>query len=62
MGSAEALLSLTVGAALLLVFYAVERKVSAPLVPLAVLGKRSVTWGNIAGLIAFLTETSWSSC
>ncbi|MFE0332478.1 MFS transporter, partial [Streptomyces sp. NPDC058960] len=43
---------------LLLVFYAVERKVAAPLVPLGVLGKRSVAWGNLAGLIAFLTETS----
>jgi len=32
--------------------------VSAPLVPLSVLGKRSVAWGNVAGLIAFLTETS----
>lgn len=43
---------------LLVVFLAVERKVAAPLVPLSVLGKRSVAWGNVAGLIAFLTETS----
>ncbi|MGV9249934.1 MFS transporter [Streptomyces sp. NPDC003697] len=57
-GSAQALLSLAPGVALLLLFYAVERKVSAPLVPLGVLGRRSVAWGNIAGLIAFLTETS----
>ncbi|MFC9425330.1 MFS transporter [Streptomyces sp. NPDC056987] len=57
-GSADALLPLAAGVVLLLVFYAVERKVSAPLVPLSVLGKRSVAWGNIAGLIAFLTETS----
>ncbi|MDR8411441.1 MFS transporter [Nonomuraea sp. 3-1Str] len=57
-GSAGALLSLAAGVVLLLVFYAVERKVSAPLVPLGVLGKRSVAWGNVAGLIAFLTETS----
>ncbi|WP_030422932.1 MFS transporter [Streptomyces sp. SCSIO 75703] len=57
-GSPEALLPLAAGVVLLLVFYAVERKVSAPLVPLSVLGKRSVAWGNIAGLIAFLTETS----
>jgi len=57
-GSANALLSLAVGVLLLIVFWAVERKVSAPLVPLSVLGKRSVAWGNIAGLIAFLTETS----
>ena len=57
-GSADALLPLAAGVALLLVFYAVERKVSAPLVPLSVLGRRSVAWGNVAGLIAFLTETS----
>ena len=57
-GSAGALLSLAAGVLLLVVFYAVERRVSAPLVPLSVLGKRSVAWGNLAGLIAFLTETS----
>jgi EmrB/QacA subfamily drug resistance transporter len=57
-GSRSALLPLAAGAVLLLVFHAVERKVPAPLVPTAVLGKRSVAWGNVAGLIAFLTETS----
>ncbi|MDO0931364.1 MFS transporter [Streptomyces sp. DG2A-72] len=57
-GSAQALLSLAAGAVLLLVFYAVEARVPAPLVPLGVLRKRSVAWGNVAGLIAFLTETS----
>ncbi|MBW8803018.1 MAG: MFS transporter [Catenulisporales bacterium] len=57
-GSPGALSALAAGAVLLLVFYAVERKVPAPLVPLGVLGKRSVAWGNVAGLIAFLTETS----
>ena len=57
-GSANALLSLSAGVLLLIVFWAVERKVSAPLVPLGVLGRRSVAWGNVAGLIAFLTETS----
>ncbi|NIH80397.1 MFS transporter [Amycolatopsis viridis] len=56
--SAAAVSSLAVGVVLLLVFYAVERKVPAPLVPVGVLGKRSVAWGNVAGLIAFLTETS----
>ncbi|MGW5611139.1 MFS transporter [Streptomyces sp. NPDC003753] len=57
-GSSSALLPLAAGVVLLLVFYAVERKVAAPLVPLGVLGERSVAWGNLAGLIAFLTETS----
>ncbi|WP_443032048.1 MFS transporter [Streptomyces sp. CA-210063] len=57
-GSPAALLSLAVGAVLLVVFHAVERRAAAPLVPVGVLGKRSVAWGNVAGLIAFLTETS----
>ncbi|CAL9535410.1 putative MFS-type transporter EfpA [Streptomyces sp. enrichment culture] len=57
-GSSSALLPLAAGVVLLLVFHAVERKVAVPLVPLGVLGKRSVAWGNLAGLIAFLTETS----
>ncbi|MFC1435482.1 MFS transporter [Streptacidiphilus sp. N1-3] len=57
-GSADVLVPLAAGAVLLLVFYAVERTVPAPLMPLGVLGKRSVAWGNVAGLIAFLTETS----
>lgn len=57
-GSASALLWLAAGVVLLLVFYCVERRVSEPLVPVGVLGKRSVAWGNVAGLIAFLTETS----
>ncbi|SNB90478.1 Major Facilitator Superfamily protein [Streptomyces sp. PgraA7] len=57
-GSPTALLSLAAGVLLLLVFYAVERGAEAPLVPLGVLGRRTVAWGNIAGLIAFLTETS----
>jgi EmrB/QacA subfamily drug resistance transporter len=57
-GSAGALLPLAAGVVLLVIFYVVERKVSAPLVPLSVLGKRSVAWGNVAGLIAFATFTS----
>ncbi|MGK3203595.1 MFS transporter [Amycolatopsis sp. MEPSY49] len=57
-GSPAVLGSLAAGVVLLLVFYAVERKVSAPLVPLTVLRRRSVAWGNVAGLIAFLTECS----
>ncbi|RPE28603.1 MFS transporter [Kitasatospora cineracea] len=53
-----ALGALALGAVLLLVFGAVERRAAAPLVPLSVLRRRSVVWGNLAGLIAFLTETS----
>ncbi|WP_035851452.1 MFS transporter [Kitasatospora azatica] len=53
-----ALLTLALGAALLTAFYFVERRAAAPLVPVAILGRRTVVWGNTAGLIAFLTETS----
>ncbi|WP_328614988.1 MFS transporter [Amycolatopsis sp. NBC_00355] len=56
--SASVLGSLVAGVVLLVVFYAVERRVPAPLVPLGVLRRRSVAWGNVAGLIAFLTECS----
>lgn len=57
-GSGRALGPLALGAVLLVLFFLVERKVSAPLVPVRVLGRRTVAWGNIAGFIAFLTETS----
>nr|WP_033254121.1 MFS transporter [Kitasatospora phosalacinea] len=57
-GDAFALGGLGLGAALLLVFLAVERRAAAPLVPVSILRRRSVVWGNAAGLIAFLTETS----
>ncbi|MER6979647.1 MFS transporter [Streptomyces carpinensis] len=57
-GSSSALLSLAAGVVLLIVFWSVERRAAAPLVPFGVLRKRSVAWGNLAGLIAFLTETS----
>ncbi|CAL9465630.1 putative MFS-type transporter EfpA [Streptomyces sp. enrichment culture] len=53
-----ALASLAVGAALLLLFHAVESRAASPLVPVGVLRRRNVAWGNVAGLIAFLTETS----
>ncbi|WP_405803524.1 MFS transporter [Streptomyces sp. NBC_01187] len=57
-GSATALVPLLVGAALLVAFYAVEKRSASPLVPVSVLKRRTVAWGNIAGLIAFVTETS----
>ncbi|MEU4151223.1 MFS transporter [Streptomyces sp. NPDC026659] len=57
-GSPYALGTLGAGVALLLVFGAVEHRVAQPLVPLSVLRKRTVAWGNLAGLVAFLTETS----
>lgn len=46
------------GGALLVAFWLVERVVAAPLVPVAILRRRTVGWGNVAGLLAFATETS----
>ncbi|MFI6653662.1 MFS transporter [Streptomyces sp. NPDC050529] len=57
-GSPTALISMAVGVVLLIVFYAVERRSPSPLVPVSVLKRRTVAWGNIAGLLAFITETS----
>ncbi|MFI9116607.1 MFS transporter [Streptomyces venezuelae] len=53
-----ALVALAAGAALLAVFVLVERRAAAPLVPLHILRRRTVVWGNLAGLVAFVTETS----
>jgi len=50
--------SLTAALVLIAVFVVVERRSRFPLVPLGILGRGSVAWGNIAGLLAFLTETS----
>jgi predicted MFS family arabinose efflux permease len=52
------LTALVVGVALLVIFWVVEKRVAAPLVPVAILGRRNIGWGNIAGLLAFITETS----
>lgn len=48
----------TAAAILLAAFVAVERRAAAPLVPLAILKRSTVAWGNIAGILAFVTETS----
>ena len=50
--------SLLVAAALLVVFVVTERLVAEPLVPLRILTRRTVGWGNLAGVLAFATETS----
>lgn len=50
--------SLGVGVLLLVLFWAVERKAEHPLVPFAVLRRSTIAWGNIAGMLAFVTETS----
>ncbi|WP_275779954.1 MFS transporter [Paenarthrobacter sp. Y-19] len=41
-----------------LAFAAVERRAASPLVPLEILKRSTVAWANIAGIFAFVTETS----
>ncbi|RKE17553.1 MFS transporter [Streptomyces sp. TLI_171] len=53
-----ALTATLLGVGLLGGFLAVERRAAAPLVPPAVLRRRTVRIGNVIGLLAFLTETS----
>ncbi|MGW2146209.1 MFS transporter [Nonomuraea bangladeshensis] len=54
----QAVAGLLAGAVLLAVFLLVERRAAQPLVPLKVLAKPTVAWGNLIGLLAFVTETS----
>ncbi|MFF1380685.1 MFS transporter [Streptomyces sp. NPDC058308] len=53
-----ALMAVVAGAVLLVAFRFVERRSAAPLVPVRIMRRRTVVWGNAAGLIAFATETS----
>ncbi|NDU75282.1 MFS transporter [Actinomadura sp. DSM 109109] len=57
-GSPAALAALAGAAVLLTAFILVERRSPAPLAPLHVLTRRTVTWGNVGGFVAFATETS----
>ncbi|WP_067450596.1 MFS transporter [Actinomadura macra] len=50
--------ALAAAAVLLVAFGLIERRSPAPLAPLHVLTRRTVTWGNVGGFIAFATETS----
>jgi len=45
-----------VGVLLLVAFWLIERRSSAPLVPVRILRRRSVTWGNYAGLVVCSME------
>lgn len=49
---------LVAGAALLVLFTLIEGRVSQPLVPVAILTRPTIALGNLAGILAFLTETS----
>jgi EmrB/QacA subfamily drug resistance transporter len=50
--------SILAGFVFLVVFWAIEQRAAHPLVPVTILKRKSVVWGNIAGLLAFATETS----
>jgi len=50
--------SLASAVVLFIAFLAVERRAASPLVPLDILKRSTVAWGNIAGTLAFVTETS----
>jgi MFS family permease len=53
-----ALGTLAAAAVLLAAFVLVERRSPAPLAPLGVLARRTVSWGSVGGFVAFATETS----
>ncbi|WP_345468486.1 MFS transporter [Deinococcus carri] len=57
-GDPLALGTLGVGGLLLLIFWMIEQRVKTPLVSVGILKRSTVAWGNIAGLMAFVTETS----
>ncbi|MCU1516129.1 MAG: transporter [Pseudarthrobacter sp.] len=59
-GWAEPLAWGPLGGGLLLsvVFYFIEKNTAHALVPVAILRRNNIAWGNIAGILAFATETS----
>ncbi len=52
-GSPDVLVTLLVGLALLVAFVVVESRAAQPLVSLPMLRRRTVAWGNLAGLTTF---------
>jgi MFS family permease len=53
----KSVLAALVGLALLAAFWVIELKARAPLAPVGVLRRPTVTWGNVAGFIVFAMET-----
>lgn len=51
------LISAAVGVVLLVAFWLIEGRASAPLAPPRILKRPTVAWGNFAGLVIFATET-----
>lgn len=58
LGDAYGLLGLALAAVLLVAFWQVERVFSHPLVPLGILTRRTVGFGNVAGFVTFAFESS----
>lgn len=54
----KALVALLVGVLSLCAFYVLEQRVSDPLVPMELLRRGEIAWGNVAGVVAFATETA----
>jgi MFS family permease len=52
----KSVLAAAAGAVLLAAFWLVERRSPAPLVPPRILARRTVKWGNFAGLVLFAME------
>ncbi|MDX3387497.1 MFS transporter [Streptomyces niveiscabiei] len=57
-GHADVIAALAAGLALLTVFVLVESRTEAPLVSLPMLRRRTVAWGNAAGLVTFSTMST----
>jgi EmrB/QacA subfamily drug resistance transporter len=49
---------LTAGLILFVVFFFIEKNTAHALVPVTILRRNNIAWGNIAGILAFATETS----
>ncbi|MBE1467439.1 MFS transporter [Kibdelosporangium phytohabitans] len=56
--SPDTVISLTAAIILLIAFYAIELRASAPLAPVRVLRSNAVRWGNLGGLITFSMESA----
>ncbi|MFI2072533.1 MFS transporter [Streptomyces triculaminicus] len=57
-GGADVLVTLVAGVLLLVAFVVVESRAAEPLVSLAMLRRRTVAWGNLAGLMTFAMMSS----
>ncbi|WP_372407617.1 MFS transporter [Streptomyces luteireticuli] len=57
-GRADVVVALAAGLVLLTVFAVVESRVAEPLVPLPLLRRRTVAWGNLGGLATVSTMTA----